>query len=831
MTIIRKNTAAMICVAMMLGGCATTAGHHQTAPASIGDLTAKSRSMQAHRGFITFYWDEKQGKVWLEIDQFDQEFIYVNYLARGVGSNDLGLDRGQIGNTRIVKFQRVGPRVLLVQPNYEYRALTDNEAERRAIEESFASSALWAFTVAHEGGGKVLVDATAFLARDAHGLAHQLGRAKEGKYAVDAERSVFFAPRSRAFENNTEIEFAVTFTGEPDGQYLPQVTPTPQALTVHMHHSFVALPDDDFRPRAFDPRSGYFGISFGDYATPIDAPLIKRFIARHRLQKKDPSATVSDAVKPIVYYVDAGAPPLIREALIEGARWWAAAFEAIGYKDAFQVEVLPPGVDPLDVRYNVIQWVHRATRGWSYGASVIDPRTGEIIKGHVSLGSLRVRQDFLLAEGLLAPYTDSAGPPTAAQEMALARLRQLSAHEVGHTLGLDHNFAASVQDRASVMDYPHPLVTIGPDDRLDISEAYATGIGAWDRFAIEYGYQEFADGQREAAGLAVIVARSIKRGQLYMADPDARPAGAAHPLAHLWDNGTDAVAELQRLMRVRARVLARFSENNIPLGAPMATLEEVLVPMYLMHRYQAEATAKLLGGQFYTYALRGDGQAVTRTVSGTSQRAALTALLDTLAPGALLLPDGLAAMIPARPPGYFAWHNPELFARRTGPVFDTFSPAESAAAMIVGLILQPQRANRLVNFHALDPSQPGLDSVFKQLVAASWQQQRQSGAAGSIQEIVDHAVLDGIMRLASDPVAGERVREKAYASLDELSTFIDRHLARHGQSSAADHYRYGKLRIQRFILDPTRYPPPPPPTMPAGSPIGAGTMGGLFPQH
>ncbi|NNF51774.1 MAG: DUF5117 domain-containing protein [Gammaproteobacteria bacterium] len=813
---------------MLLGGC-TSLTAKTDAPDRVTAASSVIAGMEFHQGFLPFFWDEKRGKVLLLIEDPGQEFIYINYLARGIGSNDLGLDRGQLGNTRIVRFQRAGPRILLVQPNYDYRAVTSNSNERAAIEESFASSVLWSFKIEHEADGQLVVDASEFLARDAHGLAKRLRDTNEGSYSVDAERSVFYPPRSRAFERNTELEYLVTFAGQPSGRQLPSVVPTPEAITVHMHHSFVQLPDDGYSPRILDPRSGYFGISYSDYATPIEAPLTKRFIARHRLQKRSPGAPVSDAVEPIVYYVDAGAPSPIREALIDGARWWNDAFEAAGYRDAYRVEVLPEGADPLDVRYNVIQWVHRSTRGWSYGASVIDPRTGEIIKGHVSLGSLRVRQDFLLAEGLLSPYAaggDNAESVEKLKALALARLRQLSAHEVGHTLGLNHNFAASVQDRASVMDYPHPLVTLAADGSLDISEAYAVGVGAWDKFAIEYGYQDFPETLNEKDALGDIVKASLARGQLYVVDQDARTAGAAHPLGHLWDNGSSAVDELNRLMNVRKQVLKQFSEKNIPVGEPLATLEEVLVPMYLMHRYQLEATAKLLGGQYYSYAMRGDGQTATRMLDGATQRAALDAMLSALRPEALALPNSVTSAIPGRPPGY--WPHRELFDRRTGTVFDAFAPAEAAASLTVDLILEPQRANRLVNFNALMRDQPGLEYVLDRLIASSWKADRRSGQTGNLQSIVDHAVLDGMMRLAAEPQAGEVVRGKVYARLTTLATLLDRRAARNGNAEAADHYRYGALRIKRFLEDPQKHAPPPARTIPPGSPIGNAITGSML---
>ncbi|MCK5210931.1 MAG: DUF5117 domain-containing protein, partial [Cyclobacteriaceae bacterium] len=376
-----------------------------------------------------------------------------------------------------------GPKVLLVQPNYSFRAITDNLDEKRAVEEAFAQSVLWGFEVIAEEASRVLVDASDFYLRDAHDVVGTLKRTEQGEYTLDPSRSAFYLPRTKNFTQNSEVEVILTFTGKSPGSFVWQVVPTPQAITVRQHHSFIQLPDNNYEPREFDPRAGLNGIRYMDFATPINEPILKRFIARHRLKKQDPNAEISEPVKPIIYYVDPGTPEPIRSALTEGAEWWNQAFESAGYKNAFQVKLLPEGADLMDIRYNVIQWVHRSTRGWSYGSTVMDPRTGEIIKGHISLGSLRVRQDFLIAEGLLAPYETGTEVSPEMQEMALARLRQLSAHEVGHTLGLAHNFAASVSNRASVMDYPHPFVKINEDGSFDLSGAYDNGIGEWDRVA------------------------------------------------------------------------------------------------------------------------------------------------------------------------------------------------------------------------------------------------------------------------------------------------------------------------------------------------------------
>src|SRR5256714_4382802 len=477
-------------------------------------ISERVGGMQKFAGYFPFYWDAKAGKIWLEIDKWNSEFLYVESLPAGIGSNDIGLDRGQLGQSYIVRFERAGPKLLLIASNQEFRANSDNADERRSVRDAFAESTLWGFEVAAEDGNHVLVDATNFYLRDVHGVPGTLQRLQQGQFRLDATRSAFYLANTKNFPKNTEVETTLTFTTEGDaGPLVRSVTPNAQAITVRDHVSFVELPPPGFRPRENDPRSGYFGIQYMDFATPISEPIVKHFISRHRLQKKDPSAAISGPVEPIVYYVDRGAPEPVRSALIEGASWWNQAFEAAGYKNAFRVEVMPPDADPMDVRYNVIQWVHRSTRGWSYGSSLDDPRTGEIIQGRVSLGSLRDRQDFLIAQGLLAPYgRDKSVVDKIMQHVVLARLRQLAAHEVGHTLGLQHNFAASTTNRASVMDYPAPLVKLGADGVPDISDAYAKGIGDWDKVAIAYGYQDFSAGTDEQAALDKILSDAFARG-------------------------------------------------------------------------------------------------------------------------------------------------------------------------------------------------------------------------------------------------------------------------------------------------------------------------------
>jgi Met-zincin/Domain of unknown function (DUF5117) len=783
-------------------------------------ITEKVAGMEKFPGYFPFYWDAKAGKLFLQIEKWNDEFLYVESLPAGIGSNDIGLDRGQLGPRYIVRFERVGPRVLLIAANLAFRANSDSADERRAVKDAFAESTLWGFDVVAEEGGRALVDATTFYLRDGHGIPGTLQRTQQGNFRLDPNRSALYLSNTKNFPKNTEVEATLTFgsEGEP-GPYVRQVTPLPQAITVREHHSFVELPPPGFKPRVSDPRSGYFGITYMDFATPISEPIMKRYIERHRLQKKDPNAAVSEPMKPIVYYVDRGAPEPVRSALIEGASWWNQAFEAAGYKNAFRVEVMPADADPMDVRYNVIQWVHRATRGWSYGSSVSDPRTGEIIQGRVSLGSLRDRQDFLIAEGLLAPYgKDKSTVAKIMEQIVLARLRQLAAHEVGHTLGLQHNFAASTTNRASVMDYPGLLVTLGADGLPDISDAYAKGIGEWDKVAIAYGYQDFPAGVDEHAALDKILSDAFARGLRYLTDQDARPASASSSYTHLWDNGANVIDGLANVMKVRAAALNRFGENNIREGAPMATLEDVLVPLYMYHRYQVEAVAKLVGGEDYTFSLRGKGDRNPQIIAPEEQKRALFAVLETLKPENLALPESLLRLIPPRPPGY--GRTREDFRIRTFPTFDALAPSEAFANHVCDFLLNQERAARLVQFHARDTQYPSFDDVLEKILTATWKSPMRSGYQGEIQHTVNMVVLNELMALAAGEHASNQVRATAELKLEELKRWIATQPDLTRDENQRAYLLYAANQIKRFQEDPKKMNLTKPNDPPDGQPIG-----------
>ena len=785
---------------------------------SLPTITQKTAGTQAMPGFFPCAWDAKEGKLWLEVSHFDTDFLYVESLAAGVGSNDIGLDRGQLGGSHVVRFTRVGPRVLLVEQNLRYRAVSDNADERTAVEQSFAQSVVWGFKVEAEENGRVLVDATPFLLHDAHGVAETLAAQKQGAYKLDDTRCALYLPATRNFPKNTEFEATLTFTGKPEGEWIRSVTPDPGAVTVREHQSFVELPGSGYQPRAFDPGSGFYPVKYADYATPIQEPLVQRVIPRHRLHKKDPAAASSEAVEPIIYYLDPGAPEPIRAALLEGASWWNQAFTAAGYQDAFQVKLLPPDADPMDVRYNVIQWVHRSTRGWSYGASVVDPRTGEIIQGRVTLGSLRVRQDFLIAQGLLQPYEHGTAPDPRLLQMALARLRQLAAHEVGHTLGLQHNFAGSADVRTSVMDYPPPYVTLDGKGEVDLSQAYAVGIGEWDKRTILYGYQDFPSGANERAGLQAILHENVARGLHYITDEDARPPGGAHPLAHLWDSGASATDELNRLVKVRAAALSRFGENNIAPGAPLATLENVLVPIYLLHRYQAEAAVKLVGGVNYAYAARGDGQPANEPLPTEAQRAALAAVAQTWQPAFLTLPDKVIAAIAPLPPGYERDH--ELFDPRTGLIFDPLAAAESWVNAVLDLLFNPQRLSRIVEQNARGKSALTLAEVFDAVLKTGQTSDRQSPYEQELARMVERQGLEHLFRVAVSAEAQQQVCAEALRQIHQLQgEMTRRNPADPNQQAQRD---YVLFHIESFLRNPKEYAAPKAARLPDGSPIGCG---------
>jgi hypothetical protein len=794
-------------------------------------------------GYFPLYWSEDSGQLLLEIPRFDTDFLFSNGLSAGLGSNDIGLDRGQGGGSRIVQFQRVGRKVLMVQGNLSFRSSSKNPLERKSVEDSFAKSVLWGFTVIGVSGDRVLVDATDFYMRDWYNAGARL---RPGNYRIDRTRSTIFVPNTKNFPKNTEVDVMLTFVNEPTGGgpgggggpaqgpaaigstgggggggfggglfsgSVGSVTPSPDSVTLREHVSFVELPDNNYQPRYDDPRAGYGGLTFVDYSTPIGEPMQFRYVRRHRLQKKDPTAAVSEPIKPIQYWVDSGAPEDVKKALVEGASWWAQAFEAAGFRNAFKVDILPAGADPMDIRYNMINWVHRSTRGWSTGGSVSDPRTGEIIKATVTLGSLRDRQDYMIFEGLLSPYAKGDERPSVLYDTALARIKQLSAHEVGHTLGLGHNYYDSSTGRISVMDYPHPLSTIREDGTLDLSQAYTAEIGSWDKVAINYGYREFPSGTNEKTSLTKILDDAWAADLKYFTNQDTD----IHPRVEQWSNGTNQEAELSRLMRVRRIALNNLGENTIRPGVPTALIEEPLVPIYMYHRYAVEGAASMIAGQEFVYAMRGDGRAPTTWVSGESQRKTIDVLSATLKPSELTIPKKILDLIPPRPPG-FGMHR-ELFPRTTGEGFDPVNPAAIAADVTIGFMLQPDRAARMVAQYAVDQALPGLGEVVDKLVKATFDATTSGTYEAEVRRATERVLVDRVMWLAS-AAPNAQVRAIASYKLQRLATRLRAEVGRTDSDVAA--HTLLAADIKRFLERPTAdlQKVIPASAAPPGAPIG-----------
>lgn len=766
-----------------------------------------------YEGYFNFYYDENKDRIYLEVNRLNEEFLYVRSLSQGIGSNDIGLDRGQLGDGAVVYFQKGGDKLLLIQPNQDYRAVTDNLEERNSVKEAFAKSVLHGFPIIESKDETYLVDATSFFMRDAHGVGDALARNGQGNYNLDKDKSAFYLDRTKAFPKNVEFDIMLTFKGKAKSSTIRSVVPDANLVTVHQHHSFVELPDNKYKPRSYDPRSGSWQMRYMDYAAPVNQSIHKRFIYRHRLEKKNPEAEISEPVEPIIYYLDRGTPEPVRSALLEGGRWWNQAFEAAGYKNAFQFKMLPEGADMLDVRYNVVQWVHRSTRGWSYGANISDPRTGEIIKGHVSLGSLRIRQDFMIAQALQAPYGENPDD-NFALEMALARIRQLSAHEIGHTLGFSHNFAASTTNRSSVMDYPHPKLKL-KDGKIDFSEAYGIGIGEWDKVTVAYAYQDFPDDVNEDIALKKILENAFEKGLRYLTDADARPAGSANIYAHLWDNGDTIYEELYNILKIRNSSIEKFSIDNIKDDEPYSVLEDVFVPLYFFHRYQTEATSKLIGGLDYNYAVKGGNQTIVKPVSGTIERIALQALLKTLDVKEIGIPRDKLNLFPPRAYGYS--RSRESFKSKLGVAFDPISAMETASEMTLRFLMHPERMSRLIVHKSLNDKQLGLPELIDELVNKTFKKNHSDTYHQQLQHTVNHAVLEQLFYLASNNDQYIQVNAIVKQKLEDLKSFL------RSVKTDRDQKVFNLLlleKIENFLKNPKAFKRKLAPKIPDGSPIG-----------
>lgn len=765
-----------------------------------------------HRpGFIDLYVDKNANKVLAKLPEADEEgvslrLIHTARLTAGLGSNPVGLDRGWGDSGKIIVFRRLGNKIIIEAENTRYRASPDNPLEERAVRESFARSFLASAEIVKNSDGPV-IDLTDFLTSDVLNLKQYLADRGEGNFSIAKDRTLVDTANVFAFPDNVEMDVFFTLSSSKPGREFSTTAANGRDATLIQHHSFVRLPEEGFTPLIADPRTGAIEVVHFDYSAPLDGQIETRRARRYRLQKNEAGETT----KPIVFYIDSGAPEPIRSALVEGAKWWEEAFSAAGYPDGYRVEILPEDAHPLDIRYNVVQWVHRQTRGWSYGGGVSDPRTGEMLKGHVNLGSLRVRQDRMIFEGLVGTSKTNTGADDDPVELALDRIRQLSAHEVGHALGFAHNFAASTYNKGSVMDYPAPDVRVS-NGQLDFSNTYGVGVGEWDKFAAVWLYGDLSDEEREA-----VVQSALSRGLHYVADSDARSTGTSHPLGNIWDNGADPVEGLETAMAVRRIALDNFGKDRIQAGQPLSDLNKVIVPIYLYHRYQTAAAAKYIGGMSFNYGLNGDGQAAAEIVSPADQRRALNAILQTLDPKELDIKDEtLELLMPSLVSYSIADSDRELFRRTAYPAFDVTAAADTAADLTFDVLLDPRRAARLIEFKRRDANNLGLMDVL-QATRRYVMQRPANDRTGEIAKGIQARFVFALMELA-DSQATPGVKARTDKVLRNLRGDLTAKGSGHGLwlVSLIDAHLERPATPQAPVTKAKALPP--------GSPIGQGQM-------
>ena len=737
-------------------------GSGQAAPIATS-IASRTTGMERRDGLIPIYLDDRQGRLFLEIPRDSLRVLAFFLQSTGLGSNPIGIDRGANGPDQVARFDRNGDHVLVVFENWSYRGTSQSDAGlAKTVAESFPASTVAALPLLAVEGGRLLVDATDFVYRDWLDISGTLAGSNEGNYAFARDRSSIDRAHTKAFPENTEIDVALTFAaqGRPGGT-VSSIVPDGRAFTLRQHISFVQLPDAGYRPRVLDPRVGFFGITFKDYSQPIQGSLEQRWISRHRLERTNPNDPNSGFRKPIIYYIDPGIPEPLRTATVQGARFWEEAFNQAGLRGGFRVEMLPADANPMDARYNAVMWVNRNERGWSFGGSQGDPRTGQIVKGVAHMDSHRNRTDYNIYAALVG-----AAPAAADTAFILARIRQVTAHEIGHTIGMAHNYIASTYERGSVMDYPAPRVRLNAAGQIDLSAAYDRGPGAYDVWAVHWAYGTFpAASERDS--LDAIVREGLRKGYLFLSDNDARPDFASDPRTNLWDDAATELEFLRHQTDVRRVAMSRFGLANLRPGEPVALLQERFAPLYFFHRFAINSTTKAVGGLEYSNALAGDGQQASRPVSAARQRQALAALVAGLQPAELAIPDTVLTLLAPRPFSYSG--SVELFGTRTRPAFDELGAARTLAQMIVDGVLQRERAARLVQQGAYGERSLTLAQTIDALIDGTWGRAAPaSPKMAALSRVAQRAVADRLLSLAADSGAAPEVRAMAELKITEL---------------------------------------------------------------
>jgi hypothetical protein len=759
-------------------------------PGASQSIQEYTSGMHSQDGFFPVHLDDETGNVYLEIGRLDEQFLHTISIRQGGGT--VGPDRGSSAGTRRVYFQRHGPRALLFQDNTSMIASSGDPEEARAVAESFPRSVLASLPVVAEEGGRILVNATDLFMSDLPNNADAFDA------QVNRDRSFINRDYTGAYPRNTEVSVVLSFVASTPASGVNQIAPDGRFVTVEQHHSLIQLPDEPLRPRPYDPRTASGSQNYFDFSQPFDGEYRVRLTPRWRLEPSDPDAYLRgelvEPVEPIVIHVDPVTPEPYRTAYREGILYWNAAFEAAGFRNAIQAPDLPPDADWLDSRYSVLPVLHRTQTGPSVGGQHRDPATGEIVQALPRMDSHRSLVDYNIFAGLIPVFQDQGiEPQISAEQFAMDRRRQHVAHEVGHTLGFPHNHISATLDRASVMDYPFPLIEINDQGQLDISNAYRPSVGYSDSVAVMYAYTWFPDAESEAEGLRRIVEEALERGHLYSTSAGL---SGSFPEVHQWVEGATMFEALDRTRAVRRLILDHFDERVIRPGEPMAWLNQRLAHAYLHHRYSVEAVVKYVGGARHYHAMRGDGQAPVEPIPAADQRRALDEIFRVLSPEELEMPERILDLIPPTPSGFQSLE--PWIDSPAGPVLDPLAIARSFAQEVVDNLLHRERAHRVVSLHHRDSNQVSLDEVLDGLVDVTWGASGpRSGNRGNYSRTAERAVLDGIFSLASDEDATAEVRDAADRQLQELAVRIR---GSAGDGRQDENHRARALReVERYL--------------------------------
>lgn len=778
-----------------------------TQPAPLAAQSAELAGLERTEGFVPFYWDAADNRMLLEVPAFEEDVLYYVSATTNGGSVQVSLDRGVI-YTAVIHFVRSGDRVVVNQINTDFRATMGSEATQQGVRDSFPTSVLAVLPVVSDSGGRVVVDGTPLLMRDAGYVAGRLKRSGQGDFRFDPAKSAYYLPQTKAFPENTEIDTIASFVSAAPGVAVREVMPAPDTYTLRIRHSFLKAPTG-YQPRVADPRIGVGSIQFQDFSKPIDETPFTEWVRRFRLEKKDPAAAMSEPVEPIVFYFDPAIPDPIREAMKAGLLWWNESFEAAGFINAIEARDAPADMDPMDIRYPYVLWIHRDGRGFSSAGTFADPRTGEILGSKTHMDTYRMRtianyfdaysgglpedgSGLTIADPSLVSTDVYNQMPEGQRDMAFLRQAVLTAHELGHVLGYGHNWNANFNDRSSVMEYPVPRVTV-KDGKLDLSESFMTEIGEYDTFMTRFAYTPFPEGEEEA-GLDRIIAEMRAAGVMFTLGSDPR---------YTWYvDQAGPVEELRNLAEVRRVALANYGPGMLKTGEPYGAMRDLRLWMvYLHEQYAIEFGQKYIGGLLQNIVVKDkeNGLAPTEFIPGEKQREILGLLLDTIQPERLEIPESLLSQL-VPDPGV----NREDMS--DDPVFDQLRAARILAAIVLEPLFDPARSERMVALSARQPDPLTYPQMVDAVLASTWN----APAAGSTQErallrVTQNVAMQSMMMLGASDDASPEAR---YYVLDQLAQLAETLRSRRDNDPlTAAFYRESARQIDRYLEDPAAHAP------------------------